>query len=118
QAKAVRQRPRLGRLGQLVRMEAERALRPRESITRKGCTRLSVVLERGHRACLRFVQDRVQKVEMFAVDVVLEDPTVALQPRPRDDAPTVLPETERPLRLAALVLSQSPRDVADVPRRA
>ena len=54
---------------------------------------------------------------MLRVDVVLEDPAVALEPRPGDDPAAVPPEPERPLGLAPLVLAQAPRDVADVPLR-
>jgi hypothetical protein len=57
-------------------------------------------------------------MRVFRMEVVLEQPPVGLQPRPGDDAVAVAPETERPLGLAALVLSQPPGDVADVPGRA
>ena len=56
---------------------------------------------------------------MLRVDVVLETvAAVLLQPRPRDYAAVLDPEPDLPLALAALVLAQAPRDVADVPLRA
>jgi hypothetical protein len=55
---------------------------------------------------------------VLGMDFVLEPPSVSLEPRPRGNAAILDPQSDLPLRLAALVLAKAPRDVANMPWRA
>ena len=117
QPEALRQWSRCRGVGYVARVEVDRAGRPRVSVPRECSAHGLVVLERSRSSRVRDVEDLVEEMQMLRVDVVLEDPAVALEPRPGDDPAAVPPEPERPLGLAPLVLAQAPRDVADVPLR-
>jgi hypothetical protein len=100
-------------------VEVDRAAGFREAVAGEDEQRLLVVLGSDGFVRVGLVEDLVEQVLVLGVEVVLEQVTVALQPRPGDDAVAIVaPEPESPLRLAPLVLAQPPRDVADVPRRA
>src|SRR5581483_6823185 len=118
EAESVRQWSRLGRLGHVANVEVERALRLGEPVPRAHRARSLVVIEGAGHPCRGIGEDLVQKIETIRKHVVLEDPAVALQPRPCDHAAVLAPQAERPLRLTPLVLAETPGHVADVPRRA
>ena len=64
-----------------------------------------VVLEGDRSAGLRVGEDLVEQVGPVAPEVELEQRAIALQPRPADDSLAVLPDADRPLVLASLVLA-------------
>lgn len=116
---AVRQGRQRRRVRHLAVVEVDRVPGLREPVARENGARPLVVLERDRLLRVRLVEDLVEQVPVPGMDVVLEQPAVALEPGPGDDATAaVAPEPERPLRLAPLVLAQPPRDVPDVPGRA
>ena len=88
-------------------------------MARERCPPPVVVLVRERAAGCRFREDLIKQMQVLRMNVVLEPvAAVLLQPRPSDDAPILDPETNLPLRLPAFVLTQPPRDVADMPGRA
>ena len=89
-----------------------------ETVPQERRAHLGVVLEGDRGARVGVGEDLVEQVEPVAPDVELEQPAIALQPRPGDGPVAVLPDPDRPLVLAPLVLAEPPGDVADVPRRA
>ena len=117
-AEPVRERRRLRPHRQIAHQVVHRVARMRETVPRKRCSLLGVVLERECDARCRLRQDLVEQVQVVRMDVVVELEAGPLQPRPGDDAPILGPEADLPLSLASLVLAQAPRDVADVPGRA
>jgi hypothetical protein len=84
-------------------------VRPREAVPLERGPYLVVVLEGDGRTRVGVGEDLVEQVEPVAPDVELEQAAVALQPRPGNGAVAVLPDPDRPLVLAALVLAQPPR---------
>jgi hypothetical protein len=96
-----------------------RLARLRETVPRERRPPLGVVLVRERDARGRLGEDLVKQVQVLRMDIVLESvAAVLLQPRPRDDAPILDPKADLPLLLPALVLTQAPRDIADMPGRA
>jgi hypothetical protein len=124
-AEAVGQHRRFGSLGQVTREEVHDGALAREcgvgvlgeAVPPERGAHLLVVVERDRGTRVGVGEDLVEQVEPVAPHVELEQAAIALQPRPRDDPLVVLPDPDRPLVLPPLVLTEPPRDVADVPLR-
>ena len=80
-----------------------------EAVPQERLAELLVVLECDRGARVGLGEDLVEQIEPVAADVELEQPAIALQPRPGDGSVAVLPDPDLPLVLPPLVLRGGPR---------